>query len=62
MRRNRNQISLSLIDWTIASNALEINNHQTKNELDMFSDHVPIEFQVKIDYTKKNVKNEINKL
>ena len=62
VRKNRDQITLSLIDWTIATNTLEINNHHTKNEFDMFSDHVPIEFQVKIDYTKKNIKNELNTL
>ena len=28
----------------------------------MFSDHIPVEFFVKIDYTKKTIKNELNAL
>ena len=38
---------------------MEISNHHTKNEFDMFSDHFPVEFFVKIDYTKKTIKNEL---
>ena len=32
------------------------------NEYDMFSEHIPIKFQIKVDYTKKSIKNEINTL
>ena len=59
MRKNRDQVSLSLIDWTITSSALEVSSHHTKNEYDMFSDHIPIEFFVAIDYTKRTIKNEL---
>ena len=40
----------------MASNTLEITHHHTKNDYDMFSDHIPIEFHVKIDYTKKQLR------
>ena len=59
MRKNRERISLSLIDWTITSQLIEVMNHHTKNEYDMFSDHVPIEFTAKIEYTKQTVNNEL---
>ena len=44
VRKNREQVTLSLIDWTIASDTLEITHHHSKNDYDMFSDHIPIEF------------------
>ena len=59
MRKNREQLSMSLIDWTITSSAIEILNHHTKNEYDMFSDHIPIEFSAKIEYTQQTIKNEL---
>ena len=62
VRKNRDQTSLSLIDWTMATNTLEVSHHHTMNEYDMFSDHIPIKFQIKVDYTKKSLKNEINTL
>ena len=46
----------------MGTNSLEVTHHHTKNDYDMFSDHVPIEFQVKVDYTQKNIKNEIRTL
>ena len=50
---------MSLIDWTLSSTQLEVINHHAKNEYDMFSDHIPIEFVVKIDYSKHEIKNEL---
>ena len=46
----------------MASNTLEITHHHTKNDYDMFSDHIPIEFQVKIEYIKRTIKNELTTL
>ena len=34
-------------------------NHHTINEYDMFSDHIPVKFEAKIDFTLKTVRNEI---
>ena len=50
VRKNRNVISLSLIDWTMTTRDIEVTHHHTMNNNDIFSDHIPIQFQIKIDY------------
>ena len=44
-------MTFSLIDWTLTTREIEILNHHTKNDYDMFSDHIPIEFEAKIEFT-----------
>ena len=52
-------MTFSLIDWTLTTREIEILNHHTKNDYDMFSDHIPIEFEAKIEFTKETIKNEL---
>ena len=59
MWKNRNNITLSLIDWTLTTSDVEVIKHRTLNEIDFFSDHIPIEVQVKINYEQKEIRNEI---
>ena len=44
VRKNRNQSTFSLIDWTLSTRDVEIDYHRTLNSKDIFSDHIPIEF------------------
>ena len=62
VRKNRNEQSFSLIDWTITTNECELSEHHTMNSSDIFSDHIPIMFQLEIDYTINTTHNYLNKL
>ena len=41
---------------------VEVTQHHTMNNNDIFSDHIPIQFQIKIDYEQKEVPNELQGL
>ena len=62
IRRNREQATLSLIDWTLTTQNVEVIAHYTINDTDLFSDHVPIMLKIKMEYQETMVLNELQRL
>ena len=50
VRKNREDATTSLIDWTLTSRNVEVSQHITMYEADIFSDHVPVMIKVNIEY------------
>ena len=53
---------MSLIDWTLTTHNVEVIDHYTINDTDLFSDHVPIMLKIKMEYHETTVLNELQRL
>ena len=53
---------MSLIDWTLTTQNVDVIAHHTINDTDLFSDHVPIMLKIKMDYYETTVLNELQRL